>query len=404
VKVLAHTVLSPGHTHPFLAVLLELKRRGFAVDFCVNTSDGECPREIAGIQVTGIRWHGPDRIPMNQGREAAERTWQANLARSGEQLAVALEGQLLAKRPDFLLIDPMLWGSMLAAEASGIPWASLAHNPLTIRGCGIDARGPGLPPARGSMGQLRDRVVDWGMRFSLLRSLDLVNGARRARGLSPLRDFRDRYLTAPLIIAATAEPFEYTRSDWPPSLLFVGPLIWEPEVERPDWLENLDDRPVVLLAGSSVRDYGTEERWASAVMVALADEPLQLIATLPTSGSLRSIPDNVILTPFIPHGHVLPRAACVICHGGFGITAKALATGVPVIAIPDALDRFEVARRVEVAGAGVMLRGKRLAPARLRRAVRTAMRCKPAAERIAGVFSRSGGSSAAASAIEAMLA
>jgi len=35
---------------------------------------------------------------------------------------------------------------------------------------------------------------------------------------------------------------------------------------------------------------------------------------------------------YIAHDAVLERAACVVCHGGMGITQKALAAGVPVVA------------------------------------------------------------------------
>ena len=52
---------------------------------------------------------------------------------------------------------------------------------------------------------------------------------------------------------------------------------------------------------------------------------------------------------------VLDRAVCVVCHAGMGITQKALAHGVPVVAVPFGRDQPEVARRVEVAGAGVRL-------------------------------------------------
>ena len=62
---------------------------------------------------------------------------------------------------------------------------------------------------------------------------------------------------------------------------------------------------------------------------------------------------------FVAHGPILDRAACAITHGGMGATQKALARGVPVCAVPFGRDQFEVARRVEVAGAGIRLAAKR---------------------------------------------
>ena len=66
-----------------------------------------------------------------------------------------------------------------------------------------------------------------------------------------------------------------------------------------------------------------------------------------------------------------------------GITQKALAHGVPVVAVPFGRDQPEVARRVEVAGAGVRLPAGKLTPERLRKAVRHAIELRPGAERIA---------------------
>ncbi len=402
-KVIAHTIFAPGHTYPFLSILTELQRRGCAVKLCVDTPATSVPSKMGGVPVRRMRGATFESIPTRQRRKEAERVWLANLARSGQPTADTLEQLVVCERPDFLLIDPMLWGSMIAAEASGLPWASLAHNPLTLRGRGLDIRGPGLRPARGPVGWLRDRIVDLGLRASMFRPLGMVNALRAKRGLEPFADFRDRYLAAPLIIAATVEPFEYPRDDWPPSLVFVGPLTWEPEAHEPIWLRRLDERPLLLLAGSTVPEYKTAGKWVSVVFEAFANEPVHVVATLPTDEVPKNVPHNFFITPFLSHRDLLPRAACVICHGGYGITTKALAAGVPVVAIPLALDRFEVARRVEVAGAGVMLLERQLTPARLKTAVRTAIARRAGAEQVAEMFRRCGGARAAVDAIESQL-
>ena len=105
----------------------------------------------------------------------------------------------------------------------------------------------------------------------------------------------------------------------------------------------------------------------------------------------------------MPHSPVLERAACVVCHAGMGITQKALAHGVPVVAVPFGRDQPEVARRVEVAGAGVRLPARRLTPDRLRAAVRRAIGLRAGAERIAAAFAAAGGAGAAADELEALI-
>ena len=86
-----------------------------------------------------------------------------------------------------------------------------------------------------------------------------------------------------------------------------------------------------------------------------------------------------------------------------GITQKALAHGVPVVAVPFGRDQPEVARRVEVSGAGVRLPLKQLDPDRLRTAVRRAIGLQPGAARIAAAFAAAGGAAAAADAIAGLL-
>ena len=110
-------------------------------------------------------------------------------------------------------------------------------------------------------------------------------------------------------------------------------------------------------------------------------------------------PANVRLERFLPHTPLLERAACVVCHAGMGITQKALAHGVPVVAVPFGRDQPEVARRVEVARAGVRLPARKLTADRLRGAV-GAVELRSGAERIAAAFAAAGGPAAAADAIE----
>ena len=133
-------------------------------------------------------------------------------------------------------------------------------------------------------------------------------------------------------------------------------------------------------------------------------EPVAVVATLPAGdpGQLAA-PANARVARFIPHGPVLDRATCAITHGGMGATQKALARGVPVCAVPFGRDQQEVARRVEVAGAGSRLPASRLRPDRLRAKVREAMTMTEGAKRIREAFAATGGPPAAADILQARL-
>jgi UDP:flavonoid glycosyltransferase YjiC (YdhE family) len=86
-----------------------------------------------------------------------------------------------------------------------------------------------------------------------------------------------------------------------------------------------------------------------------------------------------------------------------GATQKALARGVPVCVVPFARDQFEVARRVEVAGAGSRLPASRLRPDWLRAKVREAIASRAGAIRVAEAYRAAGGPPAAADLCEEQL-
>lgn len=51
-----------------------------------------------------------------------------------------------------------------------------------------------------------------------------VNGVRAPLGLEPPKEVDAMYRRAPLLLYLTAEPFEYPPSDWPDSVVMVGPV------------------------------------------------------------------------------------------------------------------------------------------------------------------------------------
>src|SRR4051812_15333383 len=232
-------------------------------------------------------------------------------------------------------------------------------------------------------------------------TLGPVNNCRSALGLPPIRAWEGQYLELDRFIALTAEPYEYPRSDWPASVRLVGPVTWDPPAEPPAWLAE-ETRPIVLVSASTA--FQNDGRLVSTALEALAGEPVAVIATTAANDPAPfAAPPNARVEAFVPHGPIIERAAGVVCHGGQGTTQKALAAGVPVCVVPFHRDQFDVARRVEIADAGVKLHHRRLSPERLRAAVRAATEKRPGAERVARAFAAAGGASAAADAVEELL-
>jgi MGT family glycosyltransferase len=304
--------------------------------------------------------------------------------------------------PDALLVDVNTWGGQAAAEASGLPWATWCPFPLPLSSPDVPPFGPGFAPARGSLGRLRDAVLRPVITSGYARAfVPAVNQIRAQAALSPLSSPMDLFESAPLVLYMTAQPFEYPRLHWPENIVMVGPCAWEPPSTPPDWLARIE-RPIVLVTTSS--EFQNDAPLVHCALEALADEDVHVVATLPAQDPQRvKAPPNAHVEQFVPHGAVLEQAVCAVTHGGMGATQKALATGVPVCAVPFGRDQLEVARRVEVSGAGSRLPARRLNPRRLQAKVHEAIACRPGAERIASTFRSAGGAAAAADAIEQRL-
>ena len=359
-----------------------------------------------------IRRRGFDAAPISDRIEAITHDdWRAGNPRAALARAVRIfteradhDAPDLARaidqeRPDALLVDVNAWGALAAAEAWAGPWAMFCPYPLAVRSRDVPPFGPGLPPARGPLGRLRDQLLRPIVFGTLERTMaPPINRIRDRLGLAPVGGADDIFGRAPLLLYLTAEPFEYPRSDWPENVVLVGPCAWEPPTDPPAWLDDID-RPIVLVTTSS--EFQDDTRLVRVALEALAEEPVAVLATLPASDPARvRTPANARVERFIPHRPVLDRAACAVTHGGMGATQKALAHGVPVCAVPFGRDQLEVARRVEVAGAGTRLPAKRLRADRLRAKVGEAMRLRDGAERVQEAFAAAGGPSAAADAFE----
>jgi MGT family glycosyltransferase len=337
------------------------------------------------------------RTPIG-GAKGAMAVFCARAEHDAPDLRQAIEEE----RPDAVLVDVMSWGALAAAEAWGGPWASFSPLPLSLPSSDAPPFGPGLRPARGPLGRLRDRLI-W---MSYIAVFDpsvrsRLNPLRATLGLPPLSRTFEMFSRPPLLLYMTAEGFEYPRSDWPENIVMVGPCAWDPPAELPPELSDVEVPFVLVTTSSEFQDDG---RLARVALAALADEPYHVVATLPSASAegLR-VPPNATVLPFVPHGPILERSACAITHGGMGATQKALARGIPVCVAPFGRDQFEVARRVEVASAGSRLPPWRLRPNRVRAKVREAIANRAGAERVAGAFAATGGPPAAADAFERRL-
>ncbi|MEA2493922.1 MAG: hypothetical protein QOJ29_1833 [Thermoleophilaceae bacterium] len=398
-RVLAYTSPPAGHVYPIVPTLLELAARGHRV--IVRTAAARVPElRAAGLDAAPVD-PAIEAVPVEDWRGRDPLDAVGRLIRVFEARApfeVTDVGALVASaRPDLLVVDVNCLGAMIAAEASGLPWVVSCPHPAALRAPGEPPFGPGRAAARWPAAKVR-RAADsaWNS------GLDGLNQLRADAGLAPARHLHElQYLRARRVLCFTAEPFEQMRPEWPATFRLVGPSLWEPPSQETVALED-GSRPLVLVTASTA--YQADERLIAVALAALAGEPGPVIATTGAHDPASfEVPPNARVERFAAHGPLLRRCACVVTHGGMGITQKALAAGVPVCVVPFGRDQSEVALRVERSGAGVALDRRRLTPEALRIAVRAARACAPGARAVAAAFARAGGPSAAAEAAEELL-
>ncbi len=401
-RILVYTSPARGHLFPLVPTLLELRSRGHQVAVRTLAS------EVSRLRDLGFSAEAID--PAIEARVIDD--WKAS-SPPGALLAACrtfvdrgqhelgdLRAAISREQPDLLFTDLNSWGAAAAAEASGLRWAIFAPYFLPLRAPGVPPFGMGHAPMSGGLGRARDAVL-WAVVNRLYdRALPGLNRLRAEAGVAPFAHVSDFARHPPCVISYTAEPFEYPRT-WPANVHLVGPGLWEPAAQSTP-AGPPDPTPLVLVTCST--EYQNDGKLIETALAALKDEPVRVVATTASIDPAEfTAPGNARVERYLPHGPLLKEAACVVCHGGMGITQKALAAGVPVCVVPFGRDQLEVARHVEVAHAGSRLPRSRLNPERLRRAVREAMEKKAGAQAVAENFRRAGGAAEAVQVLERLM-
>jgi len=327
-----------GHYHPLAVLAKALVGRGHEVRFATEqgfvrqiTADGfdavELPERDPPVGTDEWNaWMGerereelPVRAPLILGW-----FWE------GAMRALPALGEIIGRwQPDVIVREQTAWAGAAAAELAGLPYATFHFSP----------RPPGLLKA-----VLGERID---------RDLAAVGVAGDVGILET-----DRYLA----LAGGPDGW-FDESDLGPNTHLIQPPLFEPPEETvPTWLDSLGaERPLVYVTMGTV--FNRDPTLFQAILGALAASEVDALVTVGprrpggvTPEQLGDLPAGIRVEEYVSQSLVLPRAAAVIGHGGYGTTMGALAHGLPLVCIPQAaLDNRINAERVARLGAGLMV-------------------------------------------------
>ena len=214
-RYLVYTSPARGHLYPVVPTLQELRRRGHEVVVRTLSSEVGLLRE-SGFEAEAIDpaierkvhadWRA--RTPIGALRDNLQ-VFLERARHDGPDLRRAIEGE----RPEALLVDVNAWGAMAVAESSGMPWATWSPYFLPIPSRDAPPFGLGLPPSRGALGRLRDRLLSPVLFGIYNRQAPELDAVRAQLGAPPVGRIERAVIRAPLLLYMTAEPFEYPRSE-----------------------------------------------------------------------------------------------------------------------------------------------------------------------------------------------
>ncbi|MGI5170767.1 glycosyltransferase [Spirillospora sp. CA-253888] len=366
-----------GAVPPTLSVARALRERGHGVRVLADRS---LHREVAASGAEPVAWttapQGDTTNPADDLLKDFEaRTPMGAFARLRDRLVCGPAAdfardtlaELRARPADVLVADFSLLGVLTAGEAAGIPVAALGTTLYPFATPGAPPFGPGFKPATGAPGRLRDRVLADLTTRPWAKGLPALNAARTAHGLAPVDSVIDAFGRVDRFLVLSPRALDYPGRRFPAHVRHVGARLddpsWAGEPALPE-----GDAPLVLAGLSSTF---MDQR-------ALLERIAEALGTLPVRGLLTTgpavdpatvrAPGNVLVTATAPHGAALRHAAVTITHAGHGMAVKSLAAGVPLVCAPLGRDQREVARRVELAGAGITV-GKGASSRAIARAV-----------------------------------
>ena len=246
-------------------------------------------------------------------------------------------------RPDVIVREVAEFGGCIAAEAVGIPHASVRSNTML------------------SNDAARQLVAE------------PIGRLRAAFGLRP--DPSSATLFRYLHLAYEAPRFHDPRFPLAPTAHLLRPILLSQSSDEmsPSWISQLAGRPTVYATLGTVFNSRTPGLF-EAILEGLREQPINLILTVGRDRAPEQFGpqlENVRIERYVPQGLLLPHCDVVITHAGYSTVTAALSCGLPMVAIPIDADQPLNARRCAALGVARVIEYRQRTPETIRHSVQT---------------------------------
>ncbi|MEW2068740.1 macrolide-inactivating glycosyltransferase [Streptomyces sp. NPDC007346] len=385
------SIAAHGHVNPSLEVIRELVNRGHRVSYAIPAPLADKVAATGAEPVLYTSTLPTDDDPEAWGTELIDNIepFLDDAIQALPQLAAAFEGD----EPDLVLHDITSYPARVLAHRWGVPAVSLWPNLVPWEGYEEEVG----EPATAELKQT-ERGKAYYARFA---SWLADNGL----GHVPSDDFVARPRRGLVLIPQALQP-NADRVDHG-MYTFVGACHGD-RADQGEWQRPAGAEKVLLVSlGSSytkqpafyrecVAAFGGLPGWHVVLQIGAHVDPAEL----------GDVPANVEVHAWVPQLSVLKQADAFITHAGAGGSQEGLATGTPMVAVPQAVDQFGNADMLQGLGVARHVPMEEADAATLREAVLALVDDPEVAERSARLreqMAREGGTPRAADLIEAEL-
>jgi UDP:flavonoid glycosyltransferase YjiC (YdhE family) len=354
---------SLGDLHPFMAVALRLRDRGFE-PVIASFREYRPKVEAEGIEFHEVRPAVADferDLGMDMSaiaRRMIERPQLMYQELVFPYLRRSYDDMLAATADAGLLVTSSgAFAARLAAEKCAVPWVGAVFQPMMFASA-YDP--PVLMPAEWlgrlitALGPAAARPVLGILKGVLHRQARALDVFRADVGLPPARrnPLFDGQFSSAGALAMYSPVLGPVRPDYPPRTTITGfpvydseqggPLISDPALER---FLSAGSRPLVFTLGSFVvrsaggffqESLGAARQLKRRAVLVMGEAARE---QLPAAG------EDAFVCGYVPYSQLFARAEIVVHHGGIGTLAQALRAGRPQLIVPFFVDQTDNAWR-----------------------------------------------------------